>query len=209
MDTKYNFMKTPKHQNNFNLLSSLKILIILFVIVFSSCQESSELAPNDDVLKKKEAFNQVAEILQNKYFITSTWVNEDEYSFRFPDGRILSSKLENGKWVTSGSAVNNKIFMLPEIKEKDFSEFEGSNLQKFFRSNIGNDLLVELANKGSDESNLRIQQCVNGESFDQCFVREATDFCDGFLGCVTIWIMPGTIAVMIAAHCVACPTIAA
>lgn len=147
--------------------------------------------------------------MENKYFITSTWVNEDEYSFRFPDGRILSSKLANGKWVASGSAVNNKIFILPEISEKDFSVFEGSNLQMFFRSEIGNDLLVELASKGSEESNLRIQECVSRESFDQCFVREATDFCDGFVGCVTIWVMPVTIAALIAAHCAACPTIAA
>lgn len=146
--------------------------------------------------------------MENKYFITSKWVNEDEYSFRFSDGRTLSSRLDNGRWLISGSAVNNKIFKFPEIKEKDFSDFEGSNLQTFFRSETGNDFLVELAKKGSEGSNLRIQECVSGESFDQCFVREAEDFCDGLVGCVTIWIMPVTIAALIASHCAACSTLA-
>jgi hypothetical protein len=144
--------------------------------------------------------------LEKKYFIISTWINEDEYSFQFPDGRVLNSKLNDGKWETSGSAVNSKVFILPEIDAEDFSDFEGSSLQKFFRSEIGEEFLGELANNGKQGTNLRIQQCVRGESFDQCFVREATDFCDGFLGCVTIWLMPGIIAAMIAAHCAACPT---
>lgn len=117
--------------------------------------------------------------MEKKYLIVSKRLNENDFSFQFPDGRELNSKLKEGKWEISGSAVSNKAFILPELNEKDISDFEGSNLQKFFKSKIGGDLLAELGNNRSGGSNLKIQQCVSGESFDKCFVREAYDFCDG------------------------------
>ena len=197
-------MKTQKGQSKFYFVTSLKFLIFLFVLVFSSCQETSEIAPNDDGLEKQVAFNQVAKILEKKYLIVSKRLNENDFSFQFPDGRVLNSKLKEGKWEISGSAVSNKAFILPELNEKDISDFEGSNLQKFFKSKIGGDLLAELGNNRSGGSNLKIQQCVSGESFDKCFVREAYDFCDGAVGCIALWLMPGAIASLIAAHCAGC-----
>jgi hypothetical protein len=197
-------MKTQKGQSKFNFVTSLKFLIFLFVLVFSSCQETSEIAPNDDGLEKQVAFNQVAKILEKKYLIVSKRLSENDFSFQFPDGRVLNSKLKEGKWEISGSALSNKAFILPELNEKDISDFEGSNLQKFFNSKIGGDLLAELGNNRSGGSNLKIQQCVSGESFDKCFVREAYDFCDGAVGCIALWLMPGAIASLIAAHCAGC-----
>lgn len=197
-------MKRPKNQCKFNFVASLKFLIFLFVLVFSSCQETKEISPNEDALEKQEAFNQMAKILENKYFITSKMLNEDDFSFQFPDGRVLTSKLKEGKWEISGSAVNNKAFILPEFKESDFSHFEGSNLQKFFRSDLGIDLLTQLEHNSLERSNQRIQKCVSGESFDQCFVREAEEFCDGFVGCAAIFIFPEIIVPLIASYCAGC-----
>lgn len=197
-------MKTQKGQSKFNFVASLKFLIFLFVLVFSSCQETNEIAPNEDALEKQEAFNQVAKNLEKKYFIFSKRLNENDFSFQFPDGRVLNSKLKEGKWEISGSAVNNKSFILPEFNERDFFDFEGSNLQKFFRSNVGQDLLNQLENNNLERSNQRIQKCVSGETFDQCFVREAEEFCDGFVGCAAIFIFPEIIVPLIASYCAGC-----
>ena len=197
-------MKRPKNQSKFNFVASLKFLIFLFVLVFSSCQERNELAPNENALEKQEAFNQIAKNLEKKYFIISKRLNENDFSFQFPDGRVLNSKLKEGKWEISGSAVNNKSFILPEFNERDFSDFEGSNLQKFFRSNVGLDLLNQLANNNLERPNQRIQKCVSGETFDQCFVREAEEFCDGFVGCAAIFIFPEIIVPLIASYCAGC-----
>ncbi len=202
--TKIFFMKTQKRQSKFNFVASLKFLIFLFVLVLSSCQETDETAPNDDGLEKQEAFNQVAKNLEKKYFIISKRLNENDFSFQFPDGRVLNSKLKEGKWEISGSAVNNKSFILPKFNKKDYSDFEGSNLQKFFRSNVGLDLLNQLANNNLERSNQRIQKCVSGETFDQCFVREADEFCDGFVGCAAIFIFPEIIVPLIASYCAGC-----
>ena len=83
-------MKKLKNQSKFNFVASLNFLIFLFVLVFSSCQETKEISPNEDALEKQEAFNQMAKILENKYFITSKMLNEDDFSFQFPDGRVLT-----------------------------------------------------------------------------------------------------------------------
>ncbi len=142
--------------------------------------------------------------MEKKYFIISKRLNENDFSFQFPDGRVLNSKLKEGKWEISGSAVNNKSFILPEFNERDFSDFEGSNLQKFFRSNVGLDLLNQLANNNLERPNQRIQKCVSGETFDQCFLREAEEFCDGFVGCAAIFIFPEIIVPLIASYRAGC-----
>ena len=116
----------------------------------------------------------------------------------------MTSKLKDGKWEVSGSAVNNKAFILPEFKERDFFHFEGSNLQKFFRSDEGIDLLSQLNNNNIEKSNQRVQKCISGESFDRCFVREADEFCDGFVGCAAIFIFPEIIVPLIASYCAGC-----
>ena len=71
-------MKTQKRQSKFNFVASLKFLISLFVLVLSSCQETNEIAPNDDALEKQEALNQVAKTLEKKYLIVSKRLNENE-----------------------------------------------------------------------------------------------------------------------------------
>jgi len=125
-------MKTQKRQSKFNFVASLKFLIFLFVLVLSSCQETDESAPNDDGLEKQSAFNEVAKNLEKKYFIISKRLNENDFSFQFPDGRVLNSKLKEGKWEISGSAVNNKSFILPELMRKISQILKVQTFKSFF-----------------------------------------------------------------------------
>ncbi len=76
-------MKRLKNQSKFNFVTSLKFLIFLFVLVFSGCQETKEISPNEDALEKQEAFNQMAKILEKKYFITSKMLMRLIFHFSF------------------------------------------------------------------------------------------------------------------------------
>lgn len=43
-----------------------------------------------------------------------------------------------------------------------------------------------------------------GETFQNCFIREVHDFCDGAVGCLSIMVFPGYVGAVIAAHCAIC-----
>ncbi|WP_396188431.1 hypothetical protein [Flavobacterium sp.] len=125
--------------------------------------------------------------ITERYKAKVEMINKSDFNIIYSDGKVLIAKKQSdGSYKVTGSKINNNSFVISQNEGK----FDESNPASNFRIN------ATMANPCG--------QHPAGETFNQCFKREWADFCDGFVGCVAQATNPVGVALVIAAHCVAC-----
>ncbi len=88
----------------------------------------------------------------------------------------------------TGSALKDKVYNFNELK------FDTEQPSRAFSDIENNNYL----NRSTCD------QHAGGEDFNDCFSREFGEFCDGFLGCLSLATNPAIISGVIAVHCLVC-----
>ena len=178
-------------------------LSIITLIAFS-CSNDEAISNNQEAQANKE----MAEVLQTKYGIETTILDNGSFEFKYLDGRILNVSQNDGKIVFTGSRVNNekltfesvtKDVALENLNSKSNLFLKGIPKQEFIKSVNNYSNLNQLAKVASpcDEHS-------SNEEFDDCVEREVDEFCDGLVGCLALATNPVIIIGVIAIHCAAC-----
>lgn len=155
------------------------------------------------------AGDEMAEILLTRYGIETTILEDNEYSFKFLDGRIMKVIVLENEIVISGSRINNLSYSFENLTEVQINLLDQNSIYLLSSNTLKADFIFnvnDLSNLTEEERSL-VSPCDEHptvEEFNDCFVREWEEFCDGFIGCVTQATHPMIVAAIIAGHCAAC-----
>jgi hypothetical protein len=181
-----------------------KFLFSLIAVLFFGCQQEFE----EEIIDQNQiAFIKMTEVLKSKYSIETFKNSENNFTFNLKDGKNLNAELIGKNWKFSGDALGSETFSLPNFSHEFLIESKSSPFYSLFGNSEGQKFLRLISNT-PNSNGARILECVGGESFDTCFVREVDDFCDGAVGCIALFVFPVPISVLIAAHCAACASLA-
>lgn len=201
-------------------MKNLVSLTLITLFMFTSCsKDNEEIITNQNINSdnsslqyrsgNKEADDEMAEVLLTKYGVETTSIGENEFSFKYPDERILNIKISGNKVTLSGTRINNETYIFDNLTQSQIDNLD-YNSDYLLESNI---LISDFIFNVNDLSKLSPSEAAlarpcnehpSNESFKSCFKREWDEFCDGLVGCLAQATNPHLIAGVIAAHCAAC-----
>lgn len=171
------------------------IAFIILIFTFSCNERNTESidSPQSSRNEKNISMNarnssgdsDLVNSLRARYNI-ETQVNEDgSYVLHYADGTFLDVKpTSESTCIISGSKTPGLVMEIHHIENDNF-EFDVKQ----------------------DTNGLLAKPCAQhpkNESFNQCFKREWSEFCDGLIGCVAQATNPLPVAAAISLHCALC-----
>ncbi|MDF1697183.1 MAG: hypothetical protein P1U56_15175 [Saprospiraceae bacterium] len=182
------------------------VYVLFFAILLVSCEkESTELIENDDQVfeattrENTELENYLGYNVKNfengnftfyindKDVITGTKTGENHYLLSNPNGELLEMKAD----MRVEGGLNEQI-SARKVGDPQYSEI--FNFSYFFAA----------APNATAQAANPCNQHPAGESFDNCFKREWSDFCEDFISCIAQITNPIPVAVAVGIHCASC-----
>lgn len=171
---------------------SVVVVSILSTLLIYSCSQDDNASEVKSELSKSEI--DLRQALKTQYGADLIKNENGSFTFNYNDGSSLEVIPNNdGSFTMQGTKISNRIFKINKLENTELSKTNGLDFS-----------FVVLKDFDANPNAKPCSQHPKGETFNQCFKQEWSDFCDGLVGCLAQATNPHLVAAAIAAHCAAC-----